>query len=244
MEAYRNLCHIACMKFVICVLVAVSLSSNTPGAQAPVVRDPGVIYLSDFDLKPLRLRVLEPAPAAFDQDGKRYAGTLRAGQDVELQAVGESLYRVRGRAQQGQILGWITPEYLSALPGGFVESLRASNERRIAVEDLIAKNEVAIGMTLDEVQRSIGRPNKKSTRKEAETTEQKWEYVRYQNIPQRTTLIGPDGVATIGTTWIKTPVGTLTLNFAEGIVTSMDESEGSVLQGLQTTIVAPPIFVY
>lgn len=232
------------MKFLIHALLGISLASPLLAAQAPVVRDPGVIYLADFDLKPMRLRVLRPAPTSFDLNGTRYAGTLREGQDVELQAVGGTLYRVRGRAQQGQILAWVSPEFLSPLPEGFITSLRASEDRRIAVTELIAKKEVAIGMTLEEVERSIGRPNKRSTRKDTEKTTQTWEYVRYANIPQQTTVIGRDGVASIATTWIKTPVGTLTLNFSEGIVSSMDESEGSILQGTQTTIVAPPIFVY
>ncbi|MFY8215562.1 MAG: hypothetical protein ACOVMP_03060 [Chthoniobacterales bacterium] len=233
------------MKFLISAALLIALVGGpSHAAQAPVVRDPGVIYLADFDLKPVKLRVLEAAPTSFDHTGTRYAGTLKAGQDVELQAVGENLFRVRGRAQQGQILAWVSPDFLSALPDGFITSLRASNDRRIAVENLIAKREVAIGMTLEEVERSIGRPTKRSTRTNSDRTEHTWEYVRYQNIPQQTTVVGSDGVATIGTVWVKTPVGTLTLNFSDGIVASMDESEGAITQGVQTTIVAPPVLIY
>jgi hypothetical protein len=233
------------MKFLISAMLSIIfIGGQSHAAQPPVVRDPGVIYLADFDLKPVKLRVLEAAPTAFDHTGTRYAGTLKAGQDVELQAVGENLLRVRGRAQQGQILAWVSPDFLSPLPDGFITSLRASNDRRIAVENLIANREVAIGMTLDEVERSIGRPNKRSTRTNADRTEHTWEYVRYANIPQQTTVVGSDGVATIGTVWVKTPVGTLTLNISDGIVASMDESEGAITQGVQTTIVAPPVLIY
>lgn len=225
-------------------LAVILAITHVKAAQPPVVRDPGVIYLADFDLKPVKLRVLEAAPTSFDQTGNRYAGTLRVGQDVELQAVGDTLYRVRGKAQQGQILAWVSPDFLAPLPDGFIASLRASNERLISVENLIAKREVAIGMTLQEVERSIGRPNKRSTRTNADRTEHTWEYVRYANIPQQTTVVGADGVATTGTVWVKTPIGTLTVNFSDEIVASIVESEGSITQGVQTTIVAPPILLY
>lgn len=214
------------MKFLILIALGISLATPAAGAQAPVVRDPGVIYLADFDLKPVRLRVLAPAPTSFETTGERYAGTLREGQEVELQAVGESLLRVRGRAQQGQILAWVSPDYLAPLPEGFLESLRASDERRRDVEDLIARNEVVVGMVPEEVERAIGRPNKRSKKTNAEKTEQVWEYIRYRSIPQQTTFIGRDGFPSIATTWVKTPVGSLTITFSDGTVTAINETEG------------------
>ena len=44
---------------------------------APIIRESGAIYLSDFGQKPLRLRVLRPAPCYFDIGMTRYAGTAR-----------------------------------------------------------------------------------------------------------------------------------------------------------------------
>ncbi len=214
------------MKFLILIALGISLTAPAAGAQAPVVRDPGVIYLADFDLKPIRLRVLAPAPTSFESTGARYAGTLREGQEVELQAVGDSLFRVRGRAQQGQILAWVSPEYLAPLPEDFLESLRNSDERRRDVEGLIARNEVALGMVPEEVERAIGRPNKRSKKTNAEKTEQVWEYIRYQSVPHQTTYIGRDGFPAIATTWVKTPVGSLTITFSDGTVTAINETEG------------------
>ncbi len=214
------------MKFLILVALGISFVTPCLGAQAPVVRDPGVVYLADFDLEPVRLRVLAPAPTSFETTGERYAGTLKQGQEVELQAIGESLFRVRGRAQQGQILAWVSPDYLAPLPEGFLESLRTSDQRRRDVEDLIARNEVAVGMVPEEVERAIGRPNKRSKKTDTENTEQVWEYIRYRNIPQQTTFIGRDGIPAVATTWVKTPVGSLKVTFSDGTVTAIDETEG------------------
>src|SRR5215470_343726 len=50
---------------------------------SPIIRETGAIYLSDFGEKPLRLRVLRPAPCYFDIKMTRYAGTLRFPQVVQ-----------------------------------------------------------------------------------------------------------------------------------------------------------------
>ena len=212
---------------------------------SPIIREPGAIYLSDFATKPMKLKVLAAAPAYFDVTGNRYAGTLRFPQIVEVQAISDKAYRIRGNAQQGQILGWVDPKFLDPIPKETLEALRKSEERRKTVEALIAKNEVALGMTTDEVQLSLGKPQKKTSRaSQDKAVEQVWDYVKYDLIPQNTNLIGPNGVVTVTTTYIKTPVGKLTISFKDGLVESLDQSEGTILNGDQTTIVAPPIVVY
>jgi hypothetical protein len=52
----------------------------------PIVRETGAIYLSDFGQKPLRLKILRPAPCYFDISMTRYAGTLRFPQVVQVEA--------------------------------------------------------------------------------------------------------------------------------------------------------------
>lgn len=220
------------------------LAGAVLAAPSPIIREPGAIYLSDFATKPMRLKVLEPAPAYFDLAGNRYVGTLRVPQVVEVQAVSDKAYRVRGNAQQGQILGWVDPAYLQEIPKDVLAALRKSEERRRTVAALIAKNDVAIGMTADEVELSLGKPQKKTSRaSKDQALEQVWDYVKYQLIPQTTNVLGPGGLASVATTYIKTPVGRLTVTFKDGLVESLDQSEGTLLSGGETTIVAPPIFV-
>jgi len=211
----------------------------------PIVREPGAIYLSDFDTKPMKLKLLQPAPAYFDIGGTRYVGTLRFPQLVEVQAIADHAYRVRANAQQGQVLGWIEPKYLQPLAPETLSALKKSEERRVTVAALIAKNQVAMGMTPDEVTLSIGKPQKKAAHaSKDQTPEETWDYVKYITIPQNTTVAGPGGVYSVVTTYIKKPIGQLTIHFKEGIVESLDQSEGTILTGEETTIVAPPIVVY
>ncbi len=166
------------------MLAAAVLGCSTSWA-GPIVREAGAIYLSDFDLEPVKLALREPAPCYFELNAKRYAGTLRFPQVVKLDAVAPNgLLRVRGNAKQGGVAAWVDPSYLEPLPADFVTNLQRAEERRRQVEALIARNEVAIGMTLDEVARSLGKPQKRSSRTSRDGSTQVFEYVRYKLIPQ------------------------------------------------------------
>lgn len=226
-------------------LVAAIFAATSALRAEPINRQKGVIYLSDFLTEPMRLKVLAPAPAYFGLGGDRYVGTLRVPQVVEVQAIAKKAYRIRGKAQQGQILGWVNPAYLQEIPKETLDRLEASEERRQKVEALIAQKEIAIGMTTDEVFASIGKPEKKTTKqKRDEAVTEIWEYVKYESIPKYTNVIGPNGVATIATTYVKTPVGRMTVNFSDGLVEAIDQSEGTILTGEETVIVTPPITVF
>ncbi|HEY8900058.1 MAG TPA: hypothetical protein VIM61_06580 [Chthoniobacterales bacterium] len=228
------------------LLVILVISAGFSSLRAtPIVREAGAIYLSDFEEKPMKLKVLAPAPAYFDFAGTRYVGTLRVPQIVEVQAVSDVAYRVRGKAQQGQVLGWVDKKYLQPIAEETLTALRKAEERRKVVTDLIARNQVAMGMTPAEVEQSIGKPQKRTARASSDKApEQIWEYVKYATIPQSTNVIGPGGVVSVATTYIKKPIGQITITFKDDIVDAIDQSEGTILTGNETTIVAPPIVVY
>lgn len=220
------------------------LASAASLLAAPIIREPGAIYLSDFDAKPMKLSVLAPAPAYFDYAGTRYVGTLRFPQAVEVQAISDRAYRIRGNAQQGPILGWVDPKSLQPIAPETLATLKKAEERRVVVADLLARNQVAIGLTATEVEASIGKPQKRTTKAaKGQTPEQIWEYVKYATIPQNTNIVGPGGAFSVATTYVKTPIGHLTITFKDGVVESLDQSEGTILTGNETTIVAPPILV-
>jgi len=246
-------------------LPAAVLLVAVANAASPIIREPGAIYLSDFGIKPLRLKLLQAAPAYFDTAQTRYAGTLRFPQLIQTEALdANGLLRVRGNAQQGGIVAWVNPKFLEPLPEKFAENLRKSEERRIQVETLISQNEVAIGMTPEEVSRSLGKPQKKTSRADKSGTQQIWEYVKYQLIPQTTyipgnnqTIItyrptpnGPGGALiqncpgySASTIYVKVPIGTLTVTFKDNVVEALDQSEGTTTGG-QVSVVIPPLNVY
>jgi len=243
--------------------VLAALAFATLSVAAPIIREPGAIYLSDFGQKPLRLKVLNnSAPCFFDVAMTRFAGTLRFPQVVQVEAVTDTACRIRGNAQQGGVAAWVSYDQLEALPDGLLVNLKKSEERRHIVEALIAKNEVAIGMTSDEVSRSLGKPQKKTNRASKEGTEQIWEFIKYELVPQtsyapgvtQTVIPGtkpgkPGSVVTqsgmyANTIYVKVPVGTLKVSFKDNIVETLDQTEGTLASGGQVSVVIPPLNVY
>jgi len=244
------------------LLLLVAVGTSTAYGNSPIVREAGVIYLSDFSQKPYEAQVKRAAPCYFDLDLRRYAGTLRFPQTVKVEAFAKHACKIRGNAQQGGVAAWVPYSELEGLPDNLLAELEKAESRRQTVETLIQQNEVAIGMTTDEVLRSVGKPNKKSSRAEPGKTSEKWEYIKYDLVPQ--TVYGPsyrrntirntgkpygNSLTTAETTYIgstvylKVPVGKLMVQFENGIVGSMEQTEGTLAER-DISIVVPPVNVY
>jgi hypothetical protein len=221
-------------------LFSISVHAATSGA---VIREEGSIYLEDLLMKPARLATVADAPIYYHSDLGRYLGTLKKGQIVELQAVSDAAYRVRGMAQQGQVAGWVDPKFLNPLKKDFLENLKQNDARRKEVLALIAKNEVAINMTPEEVMQALGKPSKKTSRLDAKGREDVWEFVRYERVPQEVVGRDPTGNLVRSITYIKVPNGKLSVTFANNLVASLEQTEGSLDRDARVSIVAAPFIV-
>lgn len=222
----------------------VATGSLTAVASGPVIREEGAVYVTDFIAEPVRLRVLEPTQIYFDRKESRYLGTLRAGQEVELQAISDTTYRVRGQARQGQVVGWVNPQYLDGMPEGMAEGLMASAERKKLVDELIARNEVALGMLEEEVEASLGRPQKKTSRLDETGRFDVWQYVRYERVPQQVRTLDAYGRPIFRTIYVQVPVGELSVIFENNLVQALEQSEGTLLKGDRVSVVPPPLTFY
>lgn len=244
------------MKSLLFLTLLAALAGNLTAAR-PIVRSPGAVYLYDFDQPPLPLRVLRANARAFsDTNLTRHIGTLRFPQTVQATAFLPHACRISGNAKQGRISGWIPYRELEPLPKNFLEDLQKAARRREKVEALIARNEAAIGMTKDEVRRSLGRPQRTSRRADRFASQEVWEYVRYKLVPQTTTFPGVTqstrwiphrGIVTTtgpgfttGTQMVRVPVGKMEVTFEDGVVIALQQSEGTTVGG-RPRVVAPPI---
>ncbi len=190
----------------------------------PVVREPGAIYLEETAPgMRLQLDVLEPVAIFSDIRGTRHVGLLGVPQKVEVIAVSEDMIRVRGRARQGQVIGWVKPEFLSPLPKDFIKKMHLAEKRRVEVEEVISRREVVTGMTMDEVRRSLGKPQKRGSRRSGDVQTDIWEYITYQIIPQERDGIDEFGRLTRVVVNVKVPAGTRTVVFENGIVKEITE---------------------
>jgi hypothetical protein len=229
------------------LLLALGLAlTNLPlfGASG-LPREPDAVYLEDLDIKPVKLTVIaEPAVYSLLTNG-RYLGTLRKGTVAELVAVAEKAIRVRGTARQGGVVGWVDAAGLTPLKTDFVESLRQNAKRKASVDALIAKGEVALNMTHEEVISALGKPQKKSSKLDAKGRQEVWEFIRYARVPQETT--GYDSLGRLVSTivYVKVPAGKLTVSFENNLVTSLEQTEGTTdVPGPIRLVPAPVVVVY
>lgn len=231
------------MKALPCPLTAALFLAPILVHAGAVLHEPGGVYLEDFVKQPIRLTALTETSIFYHIDLARYLGTIRKGEVVELQAVGDKAYRIRGKAQQGQVAGWVAAEALSPLKPEFLDNLRKNAARKTEVDELIQKNEVAVNMTTDEVTRALGRASKKSSRLDANGREEMWEFIRYERVPQEVTGYDRNGRLVSTTQYVKVPNGKLSVTFQNNLVSALEQTEGTLDRDARVRIVTAPINV-
>ncbi len=232
--------------------IAASIAIGIPPAGADLddlhksnlSREPGAIYVEDLFERPLKLKVKKSAPIYYQLSAQRLAGTLLDNQAVQLVALSDkNAFRVRGRATHGGVSGWVGKDFLEEPSPGFFEGLEKLYARQRLVEDLVAKKEVALGMTPEEVVASIGQPDERSSRVDAQGSEQSFSYITYDRVPQIVPRQDAYGRVYNATVYVKIETGRRAVHFKDGVVSAMEQTEQRpVNRGPK--IVPPPIVIF
>ncbi len=238
--SFQVLQRLFCVGFVgICLFSGV----QNLEAEAEAFREPGAIYLSDFTKDPFEVRIEQPVDAFFKNDMQRYLGTLRPRQNAVLLAVSPGLAKVRARAQQGQVAGWIPLQGLEPpLDPDFLRNLNLANERMVKVRELIALKEVGLGMRPEEVELSLGKPTRQSSKTDPTGTTQVWEYIQYESVARTVVAYDTFGQPFNSIVYERVPKGTLGVTFSSGVVTALESSEQNLRGSGGIKIVPAPIF--
>lgn len=207
-------------------------------------REEGAVYLEGLVQREVRVRVTQAAPLYANLTGERWLGNLFPNQEVTLLAVSDKAYRVRGQARQGQVAGWIGKAMVEGLPPGLEENLVKLHERQLLVDDLIDKRQVALGMTMEEVQASLGEPDKRQSRVDKDGRSDTLEYITWKRVPQTQTAFDQFGRPFQSIVYIQVEAGKVTLAFEDGVVSSIEESEGVNIQAPGIRILPPPVILF
>lgn len=161
------------------IAITISLASSVSAApkKSLLNNDPDVIYLNEHINRTIHLLVVKPATIYATKKGGRRLGAFKANTKVELLAMTDKAYRVKGKASHAGVTGWVSPKLLASKDKNFISNLKKLYERQMIVKELIANKDVAIGMTLDEVRQSIGEPTETEVKQTREGTSGKWDYV-------------------------------------------------------------------
>ncbi len=226
----------------VCLVVPVQAQQiKRPERKSLLDSDPSVVYLDQTLPEPIMLTVAKEAPVYSDKKGSQRIGTLKANQSVRLEAITEKTYRVRGEGTRGGISGWVAPWAFSSTDPEFVAHLKQLYARQMQVQGLIADKKIAVGMTLDEVGLSRGKPTKTSLRKTAAGQSGSWQYIDYEDVNNYVNDIDPrTGIIyrrLVSVTRVEK--GKTSVEFADNVVTAIEESENR--QGGNARIIVPPL---
>jgi hypothetical protein len=227
------------------LLAALLLLPSLALAVSNLPREPGAVYLEDLALKPVKLVTIGDAGVLSKPADGRFLGTIRKGSTVELLAVTDSAFRVRGQAAQGGVVGWVDPKAIQNVKPEFLDSLHQNAKRKADVDAMIEKGEVALNMTPEEVSASLGKAQKKSSKLDVTGRKDIWEFVRYARVPQDTTGYDRYGRLIHSTIYVKVPAGKLTVTFENNLVSGLEQTEGNTdVQAPIRLIPAPIAVVY
>lgn len=224
-----------------CLALPLQAQSKRPERKSLLDADPAVVYLEQALSKPLDLKVIKEAPVYSDKEGSVRLGTLKANQSVRVEAITDKNYRVRGQGTRDGISGWVAPWAFSSTDPEFVANLKLLYDRQIQVQKLIAARSVAVGMTLDEVTQSQGKPTKTSVRKTATGESGRWDFIEYEDVKNYATEIDRATGQTFRRLVSVTRVekGKTAVEFENDVVTAVEESEDH--QGGNIRIIVPPL---
>ncbi|MGJ8671480.1 hypothetical protein [Rubritalea sp.] len=205
-------------------------------------KDPDVVSLEG---EKMELLVVQPATVYATKNGGRRLGVYPVDTKLQLLAMTDKGYKVKGQATHSLVTGWLSPKNLASKDPKFIENLRKHYEREMQIRELIANSEVAIGMTSDEVVQAIGDPTKKESKQTKDGMTGKWEYSKGRERKMYTTTVDP-GTGQIYRKFshlIYEETEKLTLEFEDAVVSSIASMENAGVPNVKI-IVPPVIFSY
>lgn len=234
---------ISALALICSLFIAIPVQGDTrkSGKKSLLDNDPDVVYVDEFTDKKIELLVVKPGIVYSNKNGGSKRGVLKVDTKVTLLGMTKKAYKVRGEARSGGVSGWVSPKALGSKDKEFVANFKKVYERQKAVRELIAKHEVAIGMTIDEVAASVGKPTKTKVRQTAKGKTGKWEFIKYEEEDHYQYVRDPftGRVFRQFSHTTKEEVGKLVVEFENEVVTAIEESENQ--GGGKVRIITPPL---
>ena len=142
--------------------------SKRPERKSLLDSDPNVVYLDQTIEETDRSQSDQGGSGFFRQGGQASASARsRRTRPSGWRPSRTKSTASAAKARRDGISGWVAPWAFSSTDPEFVANFKQLYDRQIQVQKLIAAKQVAVGMTLDEVSLSRGKPTKTCLRKTA-----------------------------------------------------------------------------
>ncbi len=188
------------------------------------LRDKDVFYFDQYISDKIALTLERAANVYMGKDFQSVAASLPAGTTVQIIGIGNDGNYLVGVPYRGTNLeGWMLPGDLPPIDPKVMQSARQAQTQRNAIGKAIAEKRVILGMTLEDVKKSLGKPAKASFRQDTQGRIDTWVYITYELIPQTSQVIDAFGRTVFQTVYVKKPIGELYVEFSAGSVTGVEE---------------------
>ena len=227
------------MKLIAAIISLAIASSQLAFAGSLLDNDPEVVFFEPNE--EMVLLVVKESTVFATKKGGRKLGTYPVDTKLRLLGMTDKGYKVKGQAKHSLVSGWVSPKNLASKKPKFVEELKQYYEREMAIRELIARNEVAIGMTIDEVQKSIGEPTKKESRITKDGRTGKWEFIKGKEQKHYSNTVDPR-TGQVFRRFSHVTVEEqekLTVEFENDVVTAISSLENNTPGNIR--IIVPPI---
>lgn len=228
----------------LCITHAVqaqTVTSSPRNRSSLATVEPGTFALEGMTPKPVILKVQLEAPVYPTSKLQGALGSFAPGTRVTLLAMSDTAYRVRGRARHGDVAGWVRMAEMLSPDPNLNANLKKLYDRTKLVDELIQRKQVALGMTSQEVQASMGKPARTSSKITATGREERVEYAIYEQVPQTSTSLNAFGQPVQTVVYVRVEVGTLSLSFTDNVVSQIEETKGNPLGRGGAQTVPPPV---
>lgn len=188
------------------------------------LRDSDVLYFDQNLPEKIILTLDKEASVYLDKDFQTLAAALPSGTKVQiLGLVNDGNFLVSTQYRGTRIEGWALASALPPVDPKLIDAAKKSQAWRDAVAAAIKDKRVLQGMTVNEVKQAMGKPDRTSSRQDAQVRFDTWTYITYELVPQSTYVTDALGRVTLQTIYVKKPVGELTVEFNGGLVTGLEE---------------------
>ncbi len=208
-----------------CALLLLALSiAVAPGQIGSDLREEGVLYFEGNLPNKVTASLHAQTTVYLRRDFQMALAALYPGQQVELIGMSPEGYLLRTNYRNNTITGWIRP---ADLPSGIDPAIFAEAKKKQAHRDAVAvaitNKNVILGMTPDEVKRSLGPREQEASRVDASGSALTWIYTMYREDPQYEYVLNAFGRPVLQTYYVKIPIGQMIITFANGVVISVDQ---------------------
>jgi len=210
-------------------------------------QDPKVVYVEEFAPDGIKLKVVKALNVFATKDAKQKRGRLRVGTKAEIVGFNERAFQIRGTRSNGEgVSGWVSPKALTSVNPDFIEDFKKIYRRQLVVRDLIANEEVAVGMTINEVEKSLGAPTKTKARRTAKGSAETWEFIIYETVKHYANFRDPytGGIYRRLVNTTKEEKSKTKVEFENGVATAIEESEDHSRRGRVRSVAYPLILTW